>query len=244
MFEMNRPKARNALSRLLIDQFAEAVEEHKKSARCVLLRSSTAGMFCAGADLKERKTMDEDEVKDFVRKLRSTFSALDSMDCPTVSILDGPALGGGLELSLCTDIRVATTEAIFGMPETGLAIIPGAGGTQRLPRLIGTSLAKELIFTGDRLSADDAWDIGLVNYVLDDFDLATEKAIEIANKICEKGPIAVRAAKLAIRTGIEKDLEGGLLIEDDCYKMVINTEDRLEGLRAFAEKRKPTFKGE
>jgi methylglutaconyl-CoA hydratase len=137
----------------LIDQFYDAIHEYK-DARCVILRSETPGMFCAGADLKERKTMDQEEVKTFVRKLRSTFTMLETMECPTISIVDGPALGGGCELALCTDLRVATAQAILGLPETGLAIIPGAGGTQRLPRLIGVSKAKELIFTGERLSAD------------------------------------------------------------------------------------------
>jgi methylglutaconyl-CoA hydratase len=117
------------------------------------LRSSTPGMFCAGADLKERKTMNEDEVKKFVRKLRSTFSMLEQMECPTISVVDGPALGGGCELALCSDLRVSTEQVLYGLPETGLAIIPGAGGTQRLSRLIGVSRAKELIFTGDRLNA-------------------------------------------------------------------------------------------
>ena len=123
-------------------------------ASCVILRSGTPGMFCAGADLKERKTMNEDEVKTFVRKLRSTFTMLETMECQTISVIDGPALGGGCELALCTDLRIATAQAMMGLPETGLAIIPGAGGTQRLPRLIGVSKAKELIFTGERLSAD------------------------------------------------------------------------------------------
>jgi len=200
-------------------------------------------MFCAGADLKERKTMNEEEVKTFVRKLRSTFSMFEQMECPTISVVDGPALGGGCELALCSDMRVATKEAIFGLPETGLAIIPGAGGTQRLSRLIGVSRAKELIFTGDRLTADQALGIGLVNHVSADFDSAIAKAKEIAAKIGEKGPIAIRAAKKAVHFGIDLDLEKGLALEDECYKMVINTEDRLEGLKAFAEKRKPVYKG-
>lgn len=200
-------------------------------------------MFCAGADLKERKTMNETEVKEFVRKLRATFTMLEEMPCPTISVIDGPALGGGCELSLCTDFRIATKDAILGLPETGLAIIPGAGGTQRLPRLIGVSLAKELIFTGERLSAERAKDIGLVNHVCNDFDEATLKAIEIAKLIGEKGPIAIRAAKRAISKGIEVDLKQGLEIEDECYKMIIDTEDRMEGLKAFAEKRKPNYKG-
>jgi len=216
--------------------------EHK-DASCVILRSSTPGMFCAGADLKERKTMSEPEVKEFVRKLRSTFSGLEAMACPTISIVDGPALGGGCELALCTDFRVSTRGAIFGLPETGLAIIPGAGGTQRLPRLIGVAKAKELIFTGDRLSADEAQSIGLANYVEEDFEKATEKALSLADKIGEKGPIAIRAAKRAIQYGIDLDLEAGLALEDECYKMIIDTEDRLEGLKAFSEKRKPVYQG-
>lgn len=114
--------------------------------------------------------MNEEEVKTFVRKLRSTFSLFEQMECPTISVVDGPALGGGCELALCSDLRIATKQAIFGLPETGLAIIPGAGGTQRLSRLIGVSRAKELIFTGDRLSADEALSIGLVNHVSPDFD--------------------------------------------------------------------------
>lgn len=163
--------------------------------------------------------------------------------CPTISVIDGPALGGGCELALCTDIRVATKDALFGLPETGLAIIPGAGGTQRLPRLIGISKAKELIFTGDRVSANEALAMGLVNHVCDDFNLATEKAIEIAKKIGDKGPIAIRAAKKAIDGGEADDLRKGLEIEDKQYQKVLNTEDRLEGLKAFAEKRKPVYHG-
>jgi methylglutaconyl-CoA hydratase len=132
------------------------------------------------------------------------------MECPTISVVDGPALGGGCELALCSDLRVATKDAIFGLPETGLAIIPGAGGTQRLSRLIGVSRAKELVFTGDRLTADQALAIGLVNHVSGDFDQAIAKAIEIATKIGEKGPIAIRAAKRAVHFGIDMTLEQGL----------------------------------
>jgi methylglutaconyl-CoA hydratase len=174
-------------------------------------------MFCAGADLKERKGMDEDQAREFVRELRATFTMLDQMCCPTISVVDGPALGGGTELALCTDMRICTKDAIFGLPETGLAIIPGAGGTQRLPRLIGISKAKELIFTGDRVNASSALAMGLVNYVCDDYNLATEKAIEIAKKIGEKGPIAIRAAKRAIDGGEAEDLKKGLEFEDKQY---------------------------
>ena len=129
MFNMNRPRARNALSRQLVDEFHQAISDHSKTASCVILRSSVAGMFCAGADLKERKTMNDEEVRAFLTKMRATFTMFSQMECPTISVVDGPALGGGCELSLCSDMRVSTNSAIFGLPETGLAIIPGAGGT-------------------------------------------------------------------------------------------------------------------
>ena len=164
-------------------------------------------MFCAGADLKERKGMTPDEAREFVKKLRATFTMFEEMACPTISVVDGPALGGGCELALCSDIRVSTDSAIYGLPETGLAIIPGAGGTHRLPRLIGVSKAKELIFTGDRIQAEEALKIGLVNYVSGDYEQATSKALEIASKIGEKGPIAIRAAKKAVHYGIDMDLK-------------------------------------
>lgn len=189
----------------------------------MIVKSATPGMFCAGADLKERKDMAEHEVRQFLRKMKLTFLLLENMACPTISVVDGPALGGGLELSLCTDIRIATKGAILGLPETSLAIIPGAGGTQRLPRLIGQSKAKELIFTGDRISPEDALKFGLVNHVCDDFDLAFAKAKEIAAKIGEKGPIAVKAAKQAISYGMNMDLRTGLELEDACYAKTIHT---------------------
>ena len=175
--------------------------------------------------------------------MKLTFLLLENMACPTISILDGPALGGGLELSLCTDIRVASKGAVLGLPETSLAIIPGAGGTQRLPRLIGLSKAKELIFTGDRISPDEALKVGLVNHVADDYEHAIIKAKEIASKIADKGPIAIKAAKQAISYGVNMDLRSGLELEDACYAKTIPTEDRMEGLKAFAEKRKPVYKG-
>ena len=163
------------------------------------------------------------------------------MGCPTISVIDGAALGGGTELALCTDMRIATKTSIFALPETSLAIIPGAGGTQRLTRLIGESRSKELIFTCDRLTGEQAHAIGLVNHVMEDYEAANEKAMEIAFKICEKGPIAIRAAKEAINGCEREDLKKGLEFEGECYKKVLASEDRMEGLRAFAEKRKPVY---
>ena len=200
-------------------------------------------MFCAGADLKERKDMQPEEVRAFLRKLKSTFLLFENLSCPTISVIDGACLGGGLELALCSDLRLATKTATLGLPETSLAIIPGAGGTQRLPRLIGTSKAKELIYTGDKLNGEEALRVGLVNHAEQDFDQAYNKALEIAAKIGEKGPIAIKAAKQAISYGVNVDLRSGLELEDACYAKTIPTEDRMEGLKAFAEKRKPVYKG-
>ena len=175
--------------------------------------------------------------------MKLTFLLLENMACPTISVIDGAAMGGGLELSMCTDMRIATKGALLSLPETGLAIIPGAGGTQRLPRLVGQSKAKELIFTGDRVPPEEAVRIGLVNHVSEDYNTAFEKAKEIAGKIADKGPIAIKAAKQAISYGVNMDLRSGLELEDACYAKVIPTEDRLEALKAFGEKRKPGFKG-
>lgn len=192
---MNRPKARNAISINFVDQFHLAIEQNQ-DASCIILTSSTPGMFCAGADLKERKEMSPETLIAFKRKMVQAFNNFENIACPTISVIDGPALGGGCELSMCSDIRVSTSTASLGLPETGLAIIPGAGGTQRLPRLIGVSRAKELIFTGQRLTATEALDIGLVNHVRKDYAEAMEKALEMANIIGgEKGPVAIRAAK-------------------------------------------------
>ncbi len=163
--------------------------------------------------------------------------------CPTISVIDGACLGGGLELALCSDIRVATKSSTLGFPETSLAIIPGAGGTQRLPRLIGTSKAKELIYTGDKLTGEEAFKLGLVNHVESDFEAAYQRALTIAQKIGEKGPIAIKAAKQAISFGVHMDIRSALEFEGACYEKTIKTKDRLEGLRAFAEKRKPVYKG-
>ena len=188
--------------------------------------------------------MSPDEVVSFKRKMVATFNNFENMACPTISVIDGPALGGGCELSMCSDIRVSTETAMLGLPETGLAIIPGAGGTQRLPRLVGVSIAKELIYTGQRLTPAEALNIGLVNHVRKDHAEAMQKALDIANIIGgEKGPVAIRAAKQAISFGINMDLASALQFEEACYAKTIPTEDRLEGLRAFAEKRKPVYTG-
>lgn len=162
---------------------------------------------------------------------------------PTIAAIEGAALGGGLEMALSCDFRIAGAKALLGCPETSLAIIPGAGGTQRLPRLIGLSKAKELIYTSRRIGADAAEKIGLVDYAVDENEALT-KALELAREILPNGPIGVRMAKEAITKGFEVDQATGMAIERACYAQVIPTKDRMEGLQAFREKRKPTYKGE
>ncbi|OAE25351.1 hypothetical protein AXG93_4620s1660 [Marchantia polymorpha subsp. ruderalis] len=216
---------------------------HSSSARVLIVVSTVPGVFCAGADLKERRKMGISETERFVGSLRSTFSALEALPIPTIAVVEGAALGGGLELALACDIRVCGDEAVFGLPETSLAIIPGAGGTQRLPRVIGRSRAKELIFTARRIDAERAETIGLVDHCVQ-AGQAYDKAMGIAREILAQGPLAVQVAKHAIDHGSEMDQAKGMLFEEACYSRLLNSRDRLEGLTAFAEKRKPVYHGE
>ncbi|KAJ3075996.1 hypothetical protein HDU98_006160 [Podochytrium sp. JEL0797] len=239
----NRPSARNALGKTFLSQFRRGLAELRfdDATRVVILRSAIDKVFCAGADLKERATMSPKEVGVFVHSLRSAFSEVETLPVPTIAAIDGAALGGGLEVALAADIRVAGGGARLGLPETKLAIIPGAGGTQRLPRLIGASRAKELVFTGRVLDAKTAEKYGLVNHAVD--GVAFEKAVEIAREMLGAGPVAIRMAKFAIDKGMQVDGGSGMAIEQACYAQVIPTEDRVEGLRAFKEKRVPVYKG-
>jgi methylglutaconyl-CoA hydratase len=226
-------------------QFREALDYARldAKARVVVLRSTVDKVFCAGADLKERAAMDQREVAAFVHGLRSGFSALENLPMPTIAAIEGAALGGGLEMALACDLRVAGPKALLGLPETGLAIIPGAGGTQRLPRLIGAARAKELIFTARRLTPQQALSLGLVEYVTE-VQSPLDRALELAREILPNGPVAVRMAKKAIDQGIQASLAVGMAVEEQCYAQVIPTKDRVEGLTAFREKRKPVYRGE
>ncbi|XP_057576889.1 methylglutaconyl-CoA hydratase, mitochondrial isoform X5 [Hippopotamus amphibius kiboko] len=200
-----------------------------------------------GADLKERVKMNSSEVGPFVSKIRAVINEIANLPMPTIAAIDGLALGGGLELALACDIRVAASSAKMGLVETKLAIIPGGGGTQRLPRAIGMSLAKELIFSARVLDGQEAKAVGLISHVLEqnqEGDAAYRKALDLAREFLPQGPVAMRVAKLAINQGMEVDLVTGLAIEEACYAQTIPTKDRLEGLLAFKEKRIPRYKGE
>lgn len=242
---LDRPAAKNAIGREMLGGLRHVFEtiQRDDSARVVLISSSVPKVFCAGADLKERKTMSPHEAQSFVNFLRSTFSFIEALRIPTIAVIEGAALGGGLEMALSCDLRICGEDAVLGLPETGLAIIPGAGGTQRLPRLVGKSVAKELIFTGRKIGGREAMSIGLVNYCLPAGE-AHLKALAIAREINQKGPIAIRMAKKAIDEGFDVDSESALGLEEVCYEQLLNTKDRLEGLAAFAEKRKPMYSGE
>ncbi|CAJ0587905.1 unnamed protein product, partial [Mesorhabditis spiculigera] len=249
VLRLKKPETRNAISKLMLSQFREALAGLKfdRSARVVILKSDVDGAFCAGADLKERKAMSAEEVPRFVDSIRAATTELSSLPVPTIAAIDGVALGGGLELALSCDLRVASDGAKMGLTETRLAIIPGAGGTQRLTRIVGVAKAKELIFTAKIIGATEAAEIGLVNAAVakgSDGQGAYAKALEMAREILPRGPIAVKVAKIAVDTGSQLDLQSGLLLEQQCYAQVIPTRDRIEGLAAFAEKRKPHYKGE
>ncbi|OZJ04332.1 hypothetical protein BZG36_02371 [Bifiguratus adelaidae] len=243
VLNLNRPSAKNAISKSFLSQFRDALAEVRFSgeSRVLLLRSLVDGVFCAGADLKERAGMSPSEVSQFLYGLRNAFRELETMPIPTIASIDGAALGGGLEMALSCDLRIAGSGAKIGLPETKLAIIPGAGGTQRLSRLIGTAKAKELIFTGEALTAEKAAHLGIVNHAVSGSSF--DKALDIAQRILPQGPIAIRMAKLAIDKGAQTDIDTGLEIEQAYYAQVIPTEDRTEGLKAFKEKRKPVYKG-
>jgi methylglutaconyl-CoA hydratase len=240
---LNRPERRNALSSFLLEQLHGELEAlRQRPVRVLILTGIGDKAFCAGADLKERRGMDETQVRQAVQRIRDVIQAVADLPMPVIAAINGVALGGGLELALAADLRLCAASAELGLTETRLAIIPGAGGTQRLPRLIGLAKAKELIFTGRRIDAATALELGLVNQVLPDSELASA-ALALAREIAANGPIAIRQAKFAIDQGITVDLPNGLTIEAMAYERVIPTKDRLEGLAAFAERRQPNYEG-
>ncbi|KAG9133272.1 hypothetical protein Leryth_021802 [Lithospermum erythrorhizon] len=242
---LDRPEARNAIGKDMLWGLQHTLEalNRDSSVNVLMVSSSVPKVFCAGADLKEKRRMSPSEMQEFITALRSTFFDFERLQIPTIAAIEGIALGGGLEMALSCDIRICGEDAVLGLPETGLAILPGAGGTQRLPRLVGKSIAKEIIFTGRKIKGIDANSLGLVNFCVPSGQ-ARAKALEIARSINEKGPLAIRMAKQAIDRGIEVNMEEALAVEEECFEKLVHTKDRLEGLAAFAEKRKPRYTGE
>ncbi|MDR7868661.1 MAG: enoyl-CoA hydratase-related protein [Sporomusaceae bacterium] len=241
---LNRPHQLNALNKNMIKELSAAVEEAEKDGNvtAVLLTADGNRAFCTGADLKERNAMTVPEIKDVRRLLVDCFSRIARFPKPMVAAVNGLALGGGCELAMCCDFIIASEQAVFGLPETALAIIPGGGGTVHLPRIIGPNKAKELIFTGRRVNAQEALEIGLVNHVHSAAD-CREKAMAIMHEIAKNGPVALQQAKKSINFGSALDINTAFSLEAECYNTCLNTEDRTEGLKAFVEKRKPVYKG-
>lgn len=242
ILSLQHPLKKNALSSLLIEQMQQSITEISKDpdSRTVILHSTVPNVFCAGADLKERAQMTPSEVKVFVNKLQQTFNMLEDLDIPTIACIDGFALGGGLEMALACDIRVGGFSAKVGLVETSIAVIPGAGGTYRLPRVVGLSKAKEMVFTAGIYEAKKALEFGIFSQI---DEKPFDKAVEIAGNIGKNGPLAVKMAKRALDLGFNKERSTAMSIEALCYAQIVNTEDRLEALQAFKEKRKPQFKG-
>ncbi|PSR85682.1 ClpP/crotonase-like domain-containing protein [Coniella lustricola] len=291
ILELNRPSARNAISRALLQTLRNEIdsihaqydaetgdelpvqswnkafggaagEDAKGPTRALILASTVDSCFCSGADLKERKGFTQEETDAFLITLRATLTTIAALPIPTISAIGSLALGGGLELALSTNFRVLTSNAVVGLPETRLGIIPGAGGTHRLPALIGISRARDLVLTGRRVSGPEAYFLGIADRLVEivpetEEDLEALKkgdaeagaklralarrdvlseSVRLAGEICEGGPVAVRAALQAVQRPHES-------VENAMYERVVRTEDRDEALKAFAEKRKPVFTG-
>ena len=244
LLTLNRPEVMNALNFPLLHALRDTLEalRTRMDIRVILITGAGDRAFCSGADLKERATLSPDQVREYIYTIRNLFTFIEFLNKPVIAAVNGLALGGGTELALASDIRIASENATLGLTETRLAIIPGAGGTQRLPRLVGRGKAKELIFTGRRVDAQEALDIHLVNRVCKP-EALMEECMKMAAMICETGPIAIEQAKYAINYGLESAIHTGLAIESTAYWVTIPTEDRTEALAAFREKRKPKFQG-
>lgn len=241
---INRPEALNCFNYPALEELQKIVEtlHIAPDVRAVIFTGEGERAFSAGADLKERKTLNESEVRRNVKAIRDVFNSIAELPQPTIAAVNGHALGGGFELMLACDFSIAVSNATLGLTETSWAIIPGAGGTQRLPRLVGVMKAKELIFTAKRLTAAEALELGIILKVVDSADLLAS-CEELAEAIMKNGPVAIKQAKYAINEGLNTDLRTGLAIETKAYELVIPTEDRIEALQAFNEKRDPEFQG-
>lgn len=243
---INRPESRNALSLASLEKLCALLIDIKnqKDIRAVIFTGAGDKSFCAGADLKERSSMNEEQALSCVQKIQSTLQQIASLPMPTIAAINAGAYGGGLELALACDLRVASASAFMGLTECALGIIPGAGGTKRLPKIVGLTKALELIFLAKKISANEAVNIGLVNMIAEDSEQTKKLAMTIAKQIAANAPLAIRAAKVSVYSAIFKEIEQDLEDEFLNYQKVLKTTDRVEGLNAFREKRAPNYLGE
>lgn len=244
LITVNRPRALNALNRetlLELDSLFELLSKDK-TIQAIIITGSGDKAFVAGADITEMQQMSAVEGREWGKLAQSVFNKIENFPRPVLAAVNGYALGGGCELAMACDIRIASEKAKFGQPEVSLGITPGFGGTQRLPRLIGKGRAKELLFTGDMIDAEEAYRIGLVNKIAAHQNLV-ETAREMANRILLRGPVAVTLCKAAVNEGMDVDLESGCAYEAEVFGLCFATADQKEGMTAFLEKRKPVFIG-
>lgn len=244
LLTLNRPDKLNAISNELTSELRQLLDELEKDEELRVLIITGAGekAFVAGADIKEIIDRDAKLGRRVSRERQEIFSRIENLQIPVIAAVNGYALGGGLELALACSIRICSEKAKFGAPEVKLGIIPGDGGTQRLPRLIGLGRAMEMILTGDFIDAREAYRIGLVNKVFPPAELM-EKATELARKIASRPPLAIRYAKEAVNRSQEGDAVSGFALESYLHALSCTTEDKKEGVAAFLEKRKGEFKG-
>lgn len=238
---INRPDALNALNSEVLDELNLLLDEvaANKDLRVAIL-TGEGRSFVAGADIKEMSTLSAIEGKEFGAKGLKVFRKLETLPIPVIAAINGFALGGGCELAMSCDFRIASEKALFGQPEVGLGIIPGFAGTQRLQRLVGPGYAKYLIYTANNIKADKAYEIGLVQEVVE-ADKLEETVNKLAEKIASNAPIAVRAAKEAINTGAQVDIDSAIKIEENLFGLTFSTEDQKAGMQAFINKGKAEF---
>ena len=241
---MNRQEALNALNEKVLRELKEAIAQVRGAPTVrVVIITGEGPAFVAGADIRAMMTKNLIEIREFTRFGHGVLRDIERLEKPVIAAINGFALGGGLELALACDIRLASTEAWMGFPEVGLGIFPGLGGTQRVTRLVGKGRACELIFTGDQVSAEEAASIGLVNRVVPPQQLMAE-AQRLAKRIARQGTVAVGRAKAAINQALQTGLDAGLAFEQEAVTLTFGTEDQDEGMTAFLERRRPEFKGQ
>ena len=238
---INRAEALNSLNREVIKDIFDCLKEIEKegAADCIII-TGAGRAFIAGADISTMSVMDGYEGRDWTKGGMDLMDYIEGMRMPVIAAVNGFALGGGCELAMACDIRIASTKAKFSQPETGLGLIPGYGGTQRLARIVGKGMAKYLIFTGETIGAEEAYRIGLVEKVVEPEKLM-EEALRVANVILKKAPIATRMAKRAINASANTDLATGICYELETYDIAFRSQDRKEGMMAFLEKREANF---
>ena len=240
--KINNPQAMNALNSTVLSELDCAFSqiESDQTIKVVIL-TGEGRAFVAGADISQMSTMSSAEGKAFGEQGAAVFRKIEQLKVPVIAAVNGFALGGGCELAMACDIRIASAKAKFGQPEVGLGITPGFSGTQRLPRLVGMGVAKELIYTADIIGADEAYRIGLVNKVAEP-EALMDQAIEMAKKIASKAPIAVRYSKEAINRGCQVDIDTAIAIEANLFGLCFASEDQKEGMSSFLNKKAPEFK--